>query len=183
MARRPDGRSRLQVSPRARWFAGWLAAIVIIVGIAVAVRFLGGNADGPAVATSPAVSPTAPASAIRFGTGLDPASHEVAASAQTDRFVETDTFAYSFRPAAAPPRAVWVEVRRGADGAGEAVQEPARHTLAEDALVIAFEVPAAALFDDFGAGPFQMRIYLEPDAPPAAVGSFELVATAPSGSP
>lgn len=184
MAQRPDGAGRLQLSPRARWITGWLVAAAIIVGIAVVMRVLGGNADGVAVGPTATASPTlGDAASIRFGTTLDPATQEVAASSATDRFVEGDRFAYSFRPATPPPSAVWVEVRRGLDGSGEAVQEPARHELAEDALVIAFEVPAAALFRDFGPGPYQMRIYLEPDGGPAAVGSFELVVTGPSPSP
>ncbi|MBW3613542.1 MAG: hypothetical protein KY392_06750, partial [Chloroflexi bacterium] len=121
--------------------------------------------------------------AIRFGTALDPATGEVAADAETHRFVASDRFVYSHRPDDPPPSTVWVEVRRGPEGAGEAVQPPAPHALAEDALVIAFDVPAAALIDDFGIGEFQMRISLAEDDPPTAVGSFELVRAAPSASP
>ena len=184
MARGPDGASRFTMSPRARRIAGWVAALAIIGGIALVVRFLGGNADGTSVVPPASPSPTLGETAgIRFGTALDAETHEVAAGAETDRFVPSDRFAYSFRPATAPPETIWVEVRRGADGAGEAVQEPAPHALAADALVIGFEVPASALFEDFGTGPFQMRIFLEADGAPAAVGTFELVATAPSASP
>ena len=185
MARPPDDGRRLSLPPRARSIAGWVAALVIIAGIALVVGILGGNADGAPVAPTPSASPTSDqAAGIQFGTELDPATGEVAADAATDRFVTSDTFAYSYRPAEPPPSTVWVEVRRGADGSGEAVQPPAAHGLADDALVIAFEVPAAALFRDFGAGPFQMRIYLAEDAvAPDAVGSFELVETAPTTSP
>lgn len=184
MARRPDGEQRFSLSSRARWIVGWVVAAAIIAGIALFVGILGGNADGTAVVRTPTATADAGASqAIRFGTALDPATQEVAAEAATDRFVETDSFAYSFRPAEPPPTTVWVEVRRNADGAGEAVQEPAPHGLAEDARVIAFEVPAANLFADFGSGPFQMRIYLEDGGPAVATGAFELVAAAPSPSP
>lgn len=185
MARRPDGGSRFTLSPRGRRIAGWVAAIAIVAGIALFVRFLGGNADGTAVLPSPTTSPTLgkAVGVIRFGTALDPTTHEVAAGAETDRFVASDSFAYSFRPATPPPETVWVEVRRGTDGAGEAVQEPTAHGLAGDALVIGFEVPASALFDDFGTGAFQMRIYVAQDGEPVAAGSFELVAAEPSASP
>lgn len=184
MARRPEGGGPPSLSPRARWLAGWVAAIVIIGGIALVVRVLGGNADGVAVVPTPSPAGEAgPAAPIRFGTALDPATGEVAADAVTDRFVASDRFVYSHRPADPPPSTVWVEVRRGADGTGEAVQSPAPHALAEDALVIAFDVPASALIDDFGAGAFQMRIALADGDPPAAVGSFELVVASPSGSP
>lgn len=184
MARRPDGGGRVSVSPRTRWIIGWIAALVIIGLIALFVRLLGGNADGAAVLLTSSPTPGAgePA-AIRFGTALDPATGEVATDAETNRFVEGDRFAYSHRPADPPPTTVWVEVRRGSDGDGEAVQSPAPHGLADDALVIAFEVPAEHLFRDFGSGPFQMRIYLVEDDPPAAIGSFELVAPSPTASP
>ncbi len=185
MARRPDGGSRFALSPRGRRIAGWVAALVIVGVIALTVRFLGGNADGTSVVSSPTPTSTLgeAAATIRFGTALDPETHEVAAGAETDRFVATDTFAYSFRPATAPPETVWVEVRRGADGAGDPVQEATAHRLATDALVIGFEVPAAALFEDFGTGAFQMRISLTPDAASVASGGFELVETAPSSDP
>ena len=184
MARRPDGSGRLDLSPRARLVVGWVAALLIIGAVALFVRLLGGNADGAAVVPNPSATPVpgAPAT-IRFGTALDPATGEVAADTETSRFVETDAFAYSYRPADPPPTTVWVEVRRGADGAGEAVQRPSPHGLADDALVIAFQVEAAGLFTDFGPGPFQMRIYLVEDGPAVAVGSFELLGPAPSASP
>ena len=182
MARRPDGSGRLTLSPRARWIAGWLAAIAIIGGVALFVRLLGGNADGAAVVPSASASPAVgDVASIRFGTALDPATGEVALDAETDRFVETDPFAYSYRPVEAPPTTVWVEVVRGAEGEGEAVQPPAPHGLAEDARVIAFEVPAGNLFRDFGTGQFRMRIYLVDGDPPAAVGTFQLIG--PTASP
>lgn len=184
MARPPDGGSRVVVPPRARSIVGWIAAVAIIGAVALFVGIIGGSPGGTAGAPSGSPSPTAGApGAIRFGTALDPATAEVASDAETDRFVVSDTFAYSYRTAEPPPAAVWVEVRRGADGAGEPVQEPAEHRLADDALVIAFAVPASALFEDFGTGPFQMRIYLARNETPAAVGSFELIAVSSSPSP
>jgi hypothetical protein len=182
MARRPPGQRRPSLSPRSRRLAGWIAAVAIVAGIAIGVGILGGNADGSAVVPTPDSTVATPAAGIRFGTALDPTTQEVAEGAATSRFVAGDTFAYSFRPAEPPPTEVWVEVRREADGSGEAVQEPALHRLAEDALVIAFAVPAANLFRDFGDGPFQMRIYLDENGEPAATGSFELLteATAPT---
>lgn len=184
MARPPDGGRRFSLSARARWIAGWIVALAILAGIAFAVNLLGGNADGTAVVPTP--TPTAGdarSATIRFGTARDPATQEVAVEAETDRFVEGDVFAYSYRPPEPPPTTVWVEVRRNADGSGEAVQPPAPHGLADDARVIAFEVLASALFEDFGGGAYQMRIYLEEDGAPAATGAFELVGVEPSPSP
>jgi hypothetical protein len=181
MARRPNGEERFALSPRARRVAGWAAAVAIIAGIAIFVGVLGGNADGTALVPTPSAT-AADTLDIRFGTALDPTTQEVADSALTDRFVEGDQFAYSVRPPDPPPTTVWVEVRRNADGSGEAVQEPAPHGLAADARVIAFEVPAERLFADFGTGEFLMLIYLEADAAPAAIGSFELISPAPSPS-
>lgn len=183
MARRPGGEERRPLSPQVRRIAGWVAAVAIIAGIAVAVGLLGGNADGTAVGPTPTQTAGGAPEEIRFGTALDPATHEVAEDAETDRFVEGDPFVYSFRPDEPPPPTVWVEVRRNADGSGEAVQDPAPHGLADDALVIAFEVPAARLFADFGIGDYEMRIYLAEDEAPVATGSFELVAPGPSPSP
>lgn len=183
MARRPDGSRRALLPPRARSIAGWVAALAIIGAVALFVGILGGDPGGSAVDSEPPRPTGGQPQEIRFGTALDPATGEVATEAETGRFVISDTFAYSYRPAEPPPTTVWVEVRRGADGAGEAVQESAAHRLADEALVIAFAVPASALFEDFGTGPFQMRIYLGRDEPPAAVGSFELIAASSSPSP
>lgn len=184
MARRPNGARRFTFTRRTRRIAGWVAAIAIIGAIAIFGFILGGDGDGTGAGSSSSASATpGDVGAIRFGTALDPATGEVAADAETARFVETDLFVYSYRPTDPPPTTIWVEVRRNADGSGESVQEPSGQELADDSLVIAFEVGASRLFEDFEPGTFQMRISLTEDAPAVAVGTFELVTPAPSGSP
>lgn len=182
MARRPDGSGRFSLTPRARRIAGWIAAIAIIGVIAIGVRLVG-SADGAGSPLSRSPGPTPAAATIRFGTALDPSTGEVAVGAETARFVRDDVFAYSYRPTTPPPPTVWVEVRRGEDGSGDAVQPPAPHGLAADARVIAFEVPAANLFADFGPGSYQMRIFVAEEGPVAASGGFELVDEGAGPSP
>lgn len=181
MARRAGDDPRLELSPRAARTGGWLIAMLLVVGIAVAVRILGGNADGSPI--GPGASASAPAgdpAEITFGTALDPASGEVAEAARTDRFTPGDTFAYSVSPGEGPvPEAVYVEVRRTG---GETVQEPT-HAPLIDPAVIAFELPADRLFAAFGPGEYIMLISAALDAEPIARGEFELAGDTTSPSP
>ncbi len=173
MARRP-GERELNLSPRARRIAGWVAAVGLIIGIAVGVRLVGGSGDGSpgAVATGSAIPSDVPQ--ITFGTALDPATGLVATPARTTRFAADETFAYSTADVAPQPT-VFVEVERvTADGA-EVVQPRAAQTLPAAALATAFEVPAAVLHDAFGPGEYRMRIYrTAADERPAAEGVFVL---------
>ena len=137
MARRPGDDDSLPLSPRARRIGGWIAAALLIGGIALAFRILGGNGDGTVVDPSPSGSTASAAQSITFGTALDPATGEVAADARTERFAEGDTFVYSVAPSGdACPTRVYVEVRangrrrgRSCPGAGRraAVAEPGGH--------------------------------------------------------
>ena len=102
MARRRVQDRRLDLSPRARRIGGWLAAIVIVLVIAGAVRIFGGNADGDAVLATPSPAPSTAVYTITFGTELGD-DRVVPASAETNRFVADDLFAYSV--AEAPPAA------------------------------------------------------------------------------
>jgi hypothetical protein len=172
MARRPGEPFRLNLSPRSLRLAGWLVAVVLVLGIAAAVRFLGGNGDGAAVATSPSPSGAAPAP-ITFGTALDDLRAVVAGS-ETSEFTRGQTFAYAV-PDAAPASVVYVEVAR-IDGAEETVQAPVEGQPVPNAPgPIGFTVPADNLIDAFGAGRFEMTIYLDPAGSPIAAGTFELV--------
>lgn len=181
MARRAGDEPRLELSPRAARVGGWLIALLLVVGVAVAVRILGGNADGSPV--GPGTSASAPAGAtaeITFGTELDPASGEVAEAARTERFAPGDTFAYSVSPGEGPvPDAVYVEVHRTS---GETVQEPT-HAPLSDPAVIAFVLPADRLFAAFGPGEYRMLIRVALGEEPIAVGEFELAGDATSPSP
>ena len=165
----------MDLSPRAMRIAGWVVATLIILGVALVVGLLGGDADGVETASSPTPSVDDGLRPIAFGTSLDPVTGEVATGARTQRFVAGDTFAYSVRPSAAPPPTVLVEVRRTGGGLRETVQEPSPQGLADGAVVVAFTVPADALLRDFGPGEYLMLIYAEGAAEPLAEGGFTLV--------
>ena len=180
MARRPGEPFRLHLSPRSLRLAGWLVAIVLVLGIAAAVRFLGGNGDGDAVAASPSASGTQ-LPAIAFGTALGD-RRAVATGSETSEFTRGQLFAYAV-PDAAPATVVYVEVVRIGEGAGETVQAPVEGQSVPNAPgAIGFTVPANDLLDAFGAGRYEMTIYLDPVGDPIASGTFVLVEQAPSGS-
>jgi hypothetical protein len=182
MARRPGERGP-RLSPGMRRLAGWVAAIALIGGIALGVRFVGGSGDGsPGAAGAPTAS-AGDAQPITFGTGLDPATGLVAIPTRTTRFQDGETFVYSVADVPPPPT-VFVEVERVGGGPAEVVQQPSVQTLAPDALAIAFSVPAAVLLEAFGPGEYRMRMYLAGEDVPVAEGTFVLVASlAPSPAP
>jgi len=180
MARRPGEPFRLNLSPRSLRLAGWLVALVIVLGVAAAVRVLGGNGDGAAVADSPSPSAASPPPAA-LGTALDEL-RGVAAGSETTTFTRGQTFAYSV-PDAAPASAVYVEVVRVGGGAQETVQEPVEaQELPDGPGPIGFTVQADILLDAFGAGRYVMTIYLDPAGEPIASGAFELVGGAASSA-
>jgi hypothetical protein len=182
MARRLGSEPRIELTPRVRTVAGWIVAILLVVGAAFFVGRLGSpDAPGTGASGSPA-SPTSTLPAIAFGTGLDTVTGEVAADQRTGRFAAGDRFVYSVRPAGPPGTdELYVEViRLGPDETSTPVQTPAPQPISPEADVIAYDVPADWLIDDFGPGTFLMRIYLEPGGSPIAEGRFELVAPTPS---
>ena len=156
MARRPGEDDRFSLSPRALRIGGWIVAVVLIVGVAALIRFLGGNGDGAAVVPTPSASGrSASLAEIAFGTAIDPLSGEVADEARTARFTDGDTFAYSVRPAEVPAQ-VYVEVQR-TSGLQDVVQPPTdAQALLPGAPAIAFSVPATTLLDHFGY-PYEWR--------------------------
>lgn len=174
MAARPGERRRIELSPRGRLIAGWIAALLLIGAIALTVRLLGGNADGAAILPAPSASVGGPIE-IAFGTQLGPDGSVVEAS-RTKRFVRDDTFAYSVPDASAPP-VVHVSVERIDGGVVETVQALAdgAQRVPEDRSVIGFTVGASVLLDAFGPGRYRMRIHLDPAEAPIAEGTFELI--------
>jgi hypothetical protein len=183
MARRPDDDS-LPLSPLARRYGGWLAAALLVAGIAVVFRILGGNGDGTVIdPTASASSATAAGATISFGTALDPATGEVAAGARTTQFADGDSFVYSVPPSGTVPPAIYVEVRRTSGGAAETVQAPVEAQVLPNPAVIAFTVPAAALLAAFGPGEYLMLIYPDPAGDPIAEGAFGLVDPLASPAP
>lgn len=162
----------MALSPRARLIAGWLAAVLIVLGIAGAVRLLGESGEG-AVVPSPS-SDAAGTLPIVFGTELT-AERVVPVEARTTRFSPETTFAYAV-DGGEPANAIYVEVERTDGGPLETVQEPVEAQQIPDApALIGFTVPTANLLDAWGPGAYLMRIYLEPEGAPIAEGAFVLV--------
>ena len=184
MARRPgaDGTAALSLSPRALRIGGWIAAVLLIAGIAVVVGLFGGDADSGPLGASPSASGSVATGTIAFGSSIDQAIGGVAAGTATDRFVAGDTFAYSVALSGTSPDPVFVEVRRIGGGLAEIVQAPVdgRQPL-EYPPALAFDVPADDLFEVFGPGEYVMLIYADPALDPIAEGSFILVG-APAAS-
>jgi hypothetical protein len=178
MARRPGDGGRFRLSPRARQLAGWVAALLLVLGIAGAVRLLGESGDEGAAVPSPSGTSGAATLAIVFGTELS-AERVVPVTAHTTSFERGDTFAYAVS-GGQPAEAVYVEVERTDGGPLETVQAPIEAQPIPDApALIGFTVPAAVLLDAWGPGAYVMRIYLEPGGKPIAEGRFVL-AEAPS---
>jgi hypothetical protein len=175
-----EGARRFDLDPRARRLAGWLAAIVLVIGVAFVVGRLGGEAGGPENEPTPSASTTPTLLPIVFGTLLT-AEGEVDPSSETSRFAVGDTFAYSVAAERPPGGRVYVEVVRVADGAEEPVQTPAPQELPAERAVVGFQVPVQNLIDVFGPGAYVMRIYVSRSAGPIAEGRFELLDAVPSG--
>jgi hypothetical protein len=177
MARRPMDAGRFRLSPRARTLVGWLAALVLVLGIAGAVRLFGASEDG-AAGPSPS-SRGVGVLPVVFGTQLT-ADGVVPVDARTTTFERGMTFAYAV-DGGEPATEAYVEVERTDGGPLETVQEPVEGQEIPGApALIGFTVPAAALIDEWGAGAYLMRIYLEPSGRPIAEGRFVLVEASPS---
>ena len=174
MARRPGSGGRIDLSPRARMLGGWLVALLLVLGIAGAVRLLGesgeGGTPGPAASEGVDASPLP----IEFGTALTP-ERIVPVDARAASFTRGDTFAYAV-PDAPPATRVFVEVRRIDGGPLEVVQEADDEQVIPDApALIGFTVPADALLDEWGPGVYEMRIFLDPGGAVVGIGRFILV--------
>jgi hypothetical protein len=178
MARRPGDGGRFRLSPRARQLAGWVAALLLVLGVAGAVRLLGESGDEGAVVPSPSGARGSTRLPIVFGTELS-AERVVPVSARTTSFERGDTLAYAVGDGPTA-EAVYVEVERTDGGPLETVQAPIEAQEIPDApALIGFTVPAANLLDAWGPGAYMMRIYLDPSGEPIAEGGF-LLAEAPS---
>ncbi len=179
MARRPGEGERVPLSPRARMLAGWLAALLLVLGIAGAVRLLGESSDEAATVPSPSGAEGASLLPIVFGTELT-AERVVPVEARTTSFEREMTFAYAV-DGGEPAETIYVEVERTDGGTLETVQEPIdAQPIPEAPALIGFTVPSTNLLDAWGPGAYVMRIYLEPGSAPIAEGRFVLVEAAPS---
>lgn len=167
-ARRSTTRS-LRTSPLVGWLVagGLLVALAFVVGGPAAEQGLLGSQASP--------SPSAGAGlAIRFGLAIDPDTQR--AVQRTRSFRAGQPFAYSVtlaRPAATAD--IFVEVQR-ISGRPRVVQERSIQHITPGRRTFAFTVPTDDLLAAWGAGRFEMRIWLGPGAEPIAIGRFRLVA-------
>src|SRR5688500_7193412 len=98
----------LDLSPRGRTIAAWLAVVALLIGVAFVVGGLGGEEGGPEVGVNASPSGAPSPLPIAFGTVLGPTG-EVDPASQTSRFATGDTFAYSIAAAPPPDGDVYVE--------------------------------------------------------------------------
>jgi hypothetical protein len=174
MARRPGEGGSLALSPRARLIAGWVAALLLVVGIALAVRLLGESGDEGAAVPTPSTDAALTILPIVFGTELSE-ERVIPVAARTTSFGPETTFAYAV-DGGEPAAAVYVEVERTDGGPLETVQEPVdAQPITGGPALIGFTVPTVDLLTAWGPGAYVMRIYLEPDGQPIAEGAFVLV--------
>jgi hypothetical protein len=152
---------------------GWLAAGAILVVLAFVV---GGPAAEQGVLGGTPRPSAAPPLAIRFGLGLDPESNR--ATQRTRRFRSGDPFAYSVTlPRRPATRDIWVEVARLDGGRRVVVQERSLQHIMPKARTFAFRVLTDDLLTAWGAGDYEMRIFLGEDDDPVAIGLFTLIAS------
>lgn len=173
-AARSSTRRSLQTNPLIGWLvAGGLLVVLafMIGGPAAEQGLLGGRA-------SPTPTP-ATALPIRFGLAIDPDTNRAIQRARS--FRAGQPFAYSVtlaRPAASGT--IFVEVER-VSGQPRIVQGRSIQHITPGGRTFAFTVPTDDLLAAWGAGRFEMRIYVEESGAPIAIGRFRLVA-APSSS-
>jgi hypothetical protein len=184
MATRRSHARRLQAAQRSarrtlqgNAVIGWAAAVAVLVVLAFVVG--GPAAEQGLLGGTPAPS-AAPPLTIRFGQGLDPQTNR--ATPRTRRFRSGDPFAYSVTLAQRPgTRDILVEVTRLDGGRRVVVQEPSLQHIQPQARTFAFQVETDDLLEAWGAGDYEMRIFLGPGSDPIAIGRFTLIATPGAG--
>ena len=178
-ARRPQtARRSARRSPLSAGLLGWVAAGGVLLALAFVIG--GPGAEQAVQGGTPSPSQGTAPLQIRFGTGLDPETNR--AVNRTRRFRGGDPFAYSVTlPGRANTEAIFVEVTRLEDGGRVVVQQRARQEILPELRTFAFQVRTEDLLAAWGAGTYEMRIFLDGGKGPLAIGQFTLIAT-PSGS-
>lgn len=169
-ARRSTGRS-LQNNPLVGWLVAGALLVVLafIVGGPAAEQGLLGNRS------SPTASPAA-GLPIRFGSALAPRSNR--AVRPVGAYYPGQEFAYSVTLREPPTTStIFVEVRR-ISGQPRVVQERSIQHITAGRRTFAFTVPTDDLLAAWGAGRFEMQIFLGQESVPVATGRFRLVAAA-----
>ena len=165
-ARRSTRRS-IQTNP----LIGWLVAGALLVALAFVVG--GPAAEQGLLGSQSSARPSADgALPIRFGLALDPDTNR--AVQRTRSYRPGQTFAYSVTlPQPPVSSSIFVEVER-ISGRARVVQEASLQTITAGRRTFAFTVPTDDLLAAWGAGRFEMRIYLGQVSTPIAVGRFRL---------
>ena len=179
MAARRSQAQRLQAARRSArrslsntTLLGWLAAGAVLVAFAFVVGRPAAEQGVLGGTPSPSQSSPVP---IHFGQALDPDSNR--AIQRTRRFRAGDRFAYSVTLARAPGTAdIMVEISRLKDSGETVVQPRAVQHILPDTRTFAFVVRVDDLLDAWGAGSYEMRIFLEDSEVPLAAGRFTLIA-------
>jgi hypothetical protein len=167
-AARRSARRSLQNSTLLGWLVagGLLVALAFVVGRPAAEQGILGGTPSP---SQPSPLP------IRFGQALDPDTNR--AIQRTRRFRNGDRFAYSVTLANAPGTAdILVKITRLGEGRGTVVQPRSIQHILPNVRTFAFTVPADDLLAAWGAGSYEMRIFLKDGDVPLAVGRFTLIA-------
>lgn len=174
-ARRPQtARRSARRSLVSAGLLGWVAAGAVLLGFAFVIG--GPAAEQGVLSGTPSPSQAPAPLPIRFGTGLDPDTNR--AVNRTRRFRSSDQFAYSVTlPRRANTEDIFVEIARLEDAGRVVVQEPALQHILPELRTFAFQVRTDDLLAAWGAGSYEMRIFLEEGDEPLAIGEFTLIAT------
>ncbi len=179
MATRRSRAQRLQAAPRSArrslqnsTLLGWLVA----GGLLVALAFVVGRpaAEQGILGGTPSPSQPSPLP-IRFGQALDPDTNR--AIQRTRRYRNGDRFAYSVTLASPPGTTdIFVKITRLGEGRGTVVQPRSVQHILPNVRTFAFTVRADDLLAAWGAGSYEMRVFLRDGDVPLAVGRFMLIA-------
>lgn len=172
-AARRSARRSLQNTTLLGWLVagGLLVALAFVVGRPAAEQGILGGTPSP---SQPSPLP------IHFGQALDPDTKR--AIQRTRRFRNGDRFAYSVTLASPPGTAdILVKITRLGEGRGTVVQPRSVQHILPNVRTFAFTVRADDLLAAWGAGSYEMRIFLENGGVPLAVGRFTLIAAPTPG--
>jgi hypothetical protein len=179
MATRRSHARRLQAASRSAGrslgsarLLGWVAAGGVLLALAFVI---GGPATERGVLGG-TPSPSQPAALrIIFGTALDPDNNR--AINRTKRFRSGDHFAYSVTlDARAGTPDIYVEILRLEESSRAVVQKRALQHILPELRTFAFRVRTEDLLAAWGAGSYEMRIFLRKgDVWPLAIGEFTLI--------
>jgi hypothetical protein len=169
-AARRSSRRSLQTNPLVGWLVagGLLVALAFVVGGPAAEQGLLGDRSSPRPSASAPI-------AIRFGLALDPDTNR--AVQRVRRFAAGQTFAYSVTlPEAPTTSTIFVEVQRISGQTPRIVQERTQQQITAGRRTVSLILRTDDLLAAWGAGRFEMRIFVGQDPAPVATGRFRLVA-------